>query len=83
MTKLYRHAEFEAKLLERFGVSDIKVYGNTNLAGDGFIAVRGETVYVVESDSLFSGFDESLFNVLCREIGLMPPLQEWTITGKE
>jgi hypothetical protein len=82
---LPRHAEFERRLQADFGVTDIRVYYAFSIAGDAFIAIRGEQVEFVQSGALYSdSIEPALYRVVARKFGLLPSLEEeWTNRGKE
>lgn len=72
---LPRHAEFEERLLQDFGVTDIRVYYAFSVGGDAWIAVRGDSVYFAESGCLYGGsIEEALYKAMARRLGLLPPL---------
>jgi hypothetical protein len=79
---LPRHAEFEKRLQADFGVTE--VYYAFSIAGDAYIAIRGEQVEFVESGSLYggTGTEPALYKVMARKLGLLPSLEK-TISGKE
>lgn len=75
MNGLPRHAEFEKRMYEEFGVTDIRIYYAFSCAGDAWIVIRGNDVHYFETGSLYSdGIEPAMYRTVARRLGLLPQL---------